>query len=44
MANTYWIVCPKAAADLPKIATFRKWLLAEAAQDARRLSARDRVK
>src|ERR1043166_1013355 len=39
MANTYWIVCPKAAADLPKVATFRDWLLAEAAQDARRLSA-----
>ena len=39
MANTYWIVCPKAAADLPKVATFRDWLLAEAARDARRLSA-----
>ena len=37
MANTYWIVCPKAAAGVPKIATFRKWLLAEAAEDARRL-------
>jgi LysR family glycine cleavage system transcriptional activator len=37
MANTYWIVCPKAAASVPKIATFRKWLLAEAAEDARRL-------
>jgi LysR family transcriptional regulator, glycine cleavage system transcriptional activator len=30
----YWIVCPKSTADLPKIATFRSWLLAEAAQDA----------
>jgi LysR family glycine cleavage system transcriptional activator len=37
MANTYWIVCPKAASNAPKIATFRKWLLAEAADDARRL-------
>jgi LysR family glycine cleavage system transcriptional activator len=33
----YWIVCPKATADLPKIATFRDWLLAEAADDARRM-------
>jgi LysR family glycine cleavage system transcriptional activator len=37
MPNTYWIVCPKATSSLPKIATFRKWLLAEAAEDARRL-------
>jgi LysR family glycine cleavage system transcriptional activator len=33
----YWIVCPKSTASLPKIATFRDWLLAEAAEDARRL-------
>jgi LysR family glycine cleavage system transcriptional activator len=39
MANTYWIVCPKATASVPKIATFRNWLLAEAADDARRLKA-----
>jgi LysR family glycine cleavage system transcriptional activator len=32
-----WIVCPKASADLPKIATFREWLLREAADDQRRL-------
>jgi len=38
MANTYWIVCPKVNASVPKIATFRNWLLAEAAQDARRLN------
>src|SRR5215208_6014518 len=31
MANTYWIVCPKAASDAPKIAAFRDWLLAKAA-------------
>jgi LysR family transcriptional regulator, glycine cleavage system transcriptional activator len=37
MPNTYWIVWPKAASNAPKIATFRKWLLAEAGEDARRL-------
>jgi LysR family transcriptional regulator, glycine cleavage system transcriptional activator len=35
----FWIVCPKAVADLPKIATFRGWLLTEAAEDGRRLAA-----
>jgi LysR family glycine cleavage system transcriptional activator len=34
MPNTYWIVSPKAASTTPKIETFRKWLLAEAAEDA----------
>ena len=34
---SYWIVCPKPTASLPKIATFREWLLAEAAGDARRI-------
>ena len=29
----YWIVCPKATAQLPKVVTFRNWLLAEAAAD-----------
>ncbi len=37
VSYAYWIVCPKATAKLPKIATFREWLLAEAAEDARRL-------
>jgi len=37
LTRTYWIVCPKAASKKPKIATFRDWLLAEAADDARRL-------
>lgn len=32
----YWIVCPKATANLPKIVTFRDWLLAEASEDVRR--------
>jgi LysR family transcriptional regulator, glycine cleavage system transcriptional activator len=35
----YWIVCPKSTADLPKISTFRDWLLAEASQDASAASA-----
>lgn len=35
----YWIVCPKATADLPKISAFRRWLLAEATADVKRLSA-----
>jgi LysR family glycine cleavage system transcriptional activator len=39
LSRTYWIVCPKAAAALPKIASCRDWLLAEAADDARRLKA-----
>jgi LysR family glycine cleavage system transcriptional activator len=38
MPNTYWIVCPKVTADIPKIASFRQWLLAEAEDDARRLA------
>ena len=37
MANTYWIACPKAASNVPKIAIFRDWVLAEAAEDTRRL-------
>src|SRR5205814_9550199 len=37
LAKTYWIVCPKATASLPKIVTFRDWLLAEAANDVRQL-------
>ncbi len=39
LSNTYWIVCPKVASSIPKVAAFRKWLLAEAAEDARRLKA-----
>jgi LysR family glycine cleavage system transcriptional activator len=37
MSNTYWIVCPEVSSTVPKIATFRNWLLAEAAEDTRRL-------
>jgi LysR family transcriptional regulator, glycine cleavage system transcriptional activator len=39
MANTYWIVCPKAASAVPKIARFRDWVLAQTADDTRRLKA-----
>ena len=34
----YWIVCPKANADLPKVTIFRQWLLSEAALDISRMS------
>ena len=37
LSKTYWIICPKATATLPKIETFRDWLLGEAAQDRRHL-------
>lgn len=33
LATAYWIVAPQATAELPKITTFREWLLAEAAND-----------
>jgi LysR family glycine cleavage system transcriptional activator len=39
LAKSYWIVCPKATAALPKIALFRDWLIAEAAADVRKLAA-----
>jgi LysR family glycine cleavage system transcriptional activator len=37
LSKTYWIICPKATASLPKIVTFRDWLLAEASLDLRQL-------
>src|SRR4051794_12301376 len=37
LSKSYWIVCPKATSTLPKVTTFRNWLLAEAADDVRRL-------
>ena len=37
LSKTYWIICPKATSTLPKIVTFRDWLLAEAARDVRHL-------
>jgi LysR family glycine cleavage system transcriptional activator len=33
ISKTYRVICPKATASLPKIVTFRDWLLAEASQD-----------
>jgi LysR family transcriptional regulator, glycine cleavage system transcriptional activator len=39
VAHPYWIVCPKAVSNIPKIAAFRDWVLAEAAEDSRRLKA-----
>ncbi len=39
VSKTYWIVCPKATSTLPKITIFREWLLAEAANDMRRLKS-----
>ena len=43
LSKSYWIICPKATAALPKIATFRDWLLAEAAQDMRQLQKQGRT-
>ena len=37
LSKTYWIICPKATTNLPKIVTFRDWLIAEAASDMRQL-------
>jgi LysR family glycine cleavage system transcriptional activator len=39
---SYWIVCPKATANLPKIAVFRDWLIGEAAADVGKLEAAKR--
>jgi LysR family transcriptional regulator, glycine cleavage system transcriptional activator len=37
LSKTYWIVCPQATSTLPKVKACRDWLLAEAADDVRRL-------
>lgn len=42
LSKTYWIICPKATANLPKIATFREWLLTEASHDLRQLQKKGR--
>lgn len=39
LSKSYWIVCPKATATLPKLVAFRDWLLAQANEDARQLEA-----
>ncbi len=36
--SAYWIVCPPATANLPKIELFRNWLLQEAAEDEAKLA------
>lgn len=38
VSYAYWFVCPKATANLPKIVTFRDWLLAEVATESKLLS------
>ena len=43
LARTYWIICPKVTAALPKIVTFRDWLLAEAKSDLRQLQKKGRA-
>jgi LysR family glycine cleavage system transcriptional activator len=42
LSKTYWIVCPEATAMLPKVKSARAWLIAEAADDSRRLKALSR--
>jgi LysR family transcriptional regulator, glycine cleavage system transcriptional activator len=37
LSSSYWIVCPKATAMLPKVKATRAWLIAEASDDLRRL-------
>ena len=37
LSSAYWIVAPQATAELPKIMTFRTWLLAEAVEDQNRI-------
>jgi LysR family transcriptional regulator, glycine cleavage system transcriptional activator len=39
LSKAYWIVCPKATSMLPKIKRARDWLMAEAAEDLRRLKS-----
>lgn len=34
----YWVVCPRPSARQPLVAGFRRWLLAQAAEDARALA------
>jgi LysR family transcriptional regulator, glycine cleavage system transcriptional activator len=43
LSKTYWIICPKATASLPKIVTFREWLLMEASRDLRQLQKKGRA-
>jgi LysR family transcriptional regulator, glycine cleavage system transcriptional activator len=38
LSKSYWIVCPKAAAALPKVRIFSQWLIGEAEDDLRQLA------
>jgi len=38
LSKSYWIVCPKASASLPKLAAFREWLVIEANEDLTQLA------
>ena len=40
LSNTFWIICPKATRNLPKLVAFREWLLAEAAAEVQLLEGR----
>jgi LysR family glycine cleavage system transcriptional activator len=37
LSKSYWIVCPKASANLPKLVAFREWLVTQASMDTRQL-------
>ena len=37
LSKSYWIVCPQATAELPKLIVFRDWLLRQASDDTRSL-------
>jgi LysR family glycine cleavage system transcriptional activator len=37
LSRSYWIVCPKATAMVPKVKIFREWLLVQADDDAHQL-------
>jgi LysR family transcriptional regulator, glycine cleavage system transcriptional activator len=37
LSKSYWIVCPKASANLPKLVAFRDWLVEQASEDVRQL-------
>jgi LysR family glycine cleavage system transcriptional activator len=39
VSYAYWMVCPKATADRPKITMFRDWLIAEAAEEVRQVAS-----
>jgi len=39
LSSSYWVVCPRATAALPKVALFRTWLIGQAADDVRKLNA-----